>query len=298
MTPIYKPLQTSLTVALMGSSGLLGKRLENELVLCGFNVVPSRTNNVQSSKIDFRVWDETQIFLTKASPDIIINLVALTNVDECERNPRSAYLLNVLPVENIVRWMQANNPGCHLIQISTDQVYDGTGPHGENDIQINNIYAMTKYKAEQVAKKVNATIFRTNFFGKSQTPGRDSITDWIYKSVTSGMKISVFDDIRFSPISIKTLMKIIVNTCFERWDGTYNLGAKNGLTKAEFSYAFVRAFGGDLRLLKSIDSRSSSMLDAYRPKDMTMRVDFFEAISGFKFQNMEDEILIASKEYQ
>lgn len=297
MTRNHKPYQTCLTVALLGSSGLLGRRLENELALCGLSVVPSRINNVQSSKIDFSAWDETQIFLTKANPDIIINLVALTNVDECERNPRSAYSLNVLPVENIVRWMQVNNSGCHLIQISTDQVYDGMGPHGEHDIQINNIYAMTKYKAEQVAKKVNATIFRTNFFGKSQTPGRDSITDWIYKSVTSGIKISVFDDIRFSPISIKSLIKIIVNACYQRWDGTYNIGAKNGLSKAEFSYLFVRAFGGDLRLLKVINSNSSDLLNAYRPKDMTMKVDFFEAISGYKFQNIEDEILIASKEY-
>lgn len=286
-----------ITVAILGSSGLLGVELGLELERLGMNVVRTRGDNFQSKKIDFRSPEETFVFLEKTNPDVIINLVALTNVDECERDPNAAYSLNVLPVKNVVRWIENKNQQSHLIHISTDQVYDGMGPHGEMDVQITNTYAHTKYESELIARNVNATIFRTNFFGKSKTAKRISITDWIYKSVTNRENIFVFDDIKFSPLSIKTLISIIADACTKRWQGIYNLGSRNGLTKAEFAFKFVEAIGGDSNFLHEINSSSSKSLSAYRPKDMTMKLDRFEEISGYKLKRLEDEILMVSKEY-
>lgn len=289
--------KSCITVVILGSSGLLGKQLGCELELQGINVVRASEVDLQGKKIDLRNLEETHTFLGCTSPDVVINLVALTNVDECERNPSAAYSLNVTPVKNVVSWIKNGNQKCHLIHISTDQVYDGKGPHGEMDINIRNIYAQTKYQAEIVAQSVGATIFRTNFFGKSKTPNRVSITDWIYQSITNGERIYVFNDIRFSPLSIRSLISIVSDACLNRWNGVYNIGSKNGLTKAEFSFKFVEAIGGNLKLLNPINSNSSKALSAYRPKDMTMKVDRFEEISGYKFQNIEDEILLVSKEY-
>ena len=63
--------------------------------------------------------------LDEIRPDFIVNLVALTDVDECERSAPQGVCANVQVVEVLASWIQKNDY-CHLIQISTDQVYDGS----------------------------------------------------------------------------------------------------------------------------------------------------------------------------
>ena len=49
---------------------------------------------------DLSVTDKVFKLLDKTRPEIIINLVGLTDVDHCETQPNQAYLLNVRTVEN------------------------------------------------------------------------------------------------------------------------------------------------------------------------------------------------------
>ena len=74
--------------------------------------------------------------LQQAKPDIIINLVSLTNVDDCEKFPDKAFRSNVTTIQNLVEGIKNYFPGCFLIHISTDQVYDGTDINSEKDINL------------------------------------------------------------------------------------------------------------------------------------------------------------------
>ena len=71
-------------------------------------------------------------------------------------------------VKNIVNAVKRSqlNKNPHLIQISTDQIYSGKGPHKESKIKLINHYARTKYNGEKEALKIKSTILRTNFIGK------------------------------------------------------------------------------------------------------------------------------------
>src|SRR5262249_39616332 len=128
---------------------------------------------------------EVSAALDPVSPEVIVNLAALTDVDECERAPDAAYRANTRIVMNLVRWIDGQ-PGqpCHLVQVSTDQVYDGAGPHREDDVSLTNYYAFSKYSGELAAALVESTVLRTNFFGRSGRAGRSSISDWLYSSLT------------------------------------------------------------------------------------------------------------------
>ncbi|MBT5781554.1 MAG: sugar nucleotide-binding protein, partial [Candidatus Marinimicrobia bacterium] len=80
--------------------------------------------------------------ISSLSPDIIINLAAITNVDFCESNPKIAKEINTNGVQNLVDVF----PG-KIIHLSTDYVFDGlNGPYKEED-QINpiSVYGKTKY---------------------------------------------------------------------------------------------------------------------------------------------------------
>ena len=63
---------------------------------------------------------DTKKAIEKSNPDILIHCAALTDVDECERNPRKAFEINVLGVKNILDWFNGT-----FIYISTDHVFEG-----------------------------------------------------------------------------------------------------------------------------------------------------------------------------
>jgi dTDP-4-dehydrorhamnose reductase len=159
-------------ILVTGSTGLLGSHLHPYLCSKGYEVIGvSKEHRINSQNhVDFTDKSETYSFLDKTEPSIIINLISLTSVEECESNPERAVKLNVIVVENIVSWISKNR-NVHLIQLSTDHVYDGVGHKTETNINITNKYAETKFAGERVAERVNSTILRTNFVGKSKSVG-------------------------------------------------------------------------------------------------------------------------------
>lgn len=246
---------------------------------------------------DLTSYAEAAEILSRSMPEIIINLAALTNVDTCETNPHDAYLLNVRTVENLCRWIKQENPRCHLIQLSTDQVYDGDGPHSESDITIRNSYAFSKIAAELAASSISSTILRTNFFGRSQCAGRPSFTDWLYDALKHNKSIKVFDDVLFSPLSINTLTDLIEQSIQKLPQGIFNLGSADGMSKADFAYAFAQTL--ELPTGAMARSRSTEMqsLHAYRPKDMRMDSSHFEQRMELRLPKLIDEITSIRSEY-
>ena len=156
----------AIRVLLTGASGLLGSRLYPYLKECGFDIVGHGYTADSDVRCDLRCRESTNKMLDNVRPEVIVNLVALTNVDECEQDPQNAYLLNVRVVENIVEWIRSHSV-VRLVQVSTDQVYGGKGPHFEDDIALLNTYAFSKYCGELAARQVDGAVLRTNFFGDS-----------------------------------------------------------------------------------------------------------------------------------
>jgi dTDP-4-dehydrorhamnose reductase len=223
-------------------------------------------------------------------PELLINLVALTNVDQCEQMPAAAFLANVRVVENLAVAIHNDCPGCHLIQISTDQVYDGTGPHCECDALPKNYYALSKFAGEVVALKCSATVLRTNFIGPSVCSQRRSLSDWVVESLRNRKQITVFDDIIFSPLTIATLIRCIEITARLRKPGLFNLGAKGGMSKAEFALMLGSALGLPLDTAIRGKSTLGGISPTYRPKDMRMNSSRFETTFGVQLPEFSSEI--------
>jgi dTDP-4-dehydrorhamnose reductase len=175
------------------------------------------------------------------------------------------------------------------VQISTDQLYDGPGPHSEDDITLTNAYAESKRKAESVAAAVSSTILRTNFFGPSNCASRISISDWVFASLSASLDITVFEDILFSPLSINTLVELIATVASRRRAGIFNLGSKDGMSKADFAYALAKVLRLPTRTMKRGLS-SSLNLYAYRPKDMRMYSTLFEKTFAVSLPTLQREV--------
>jgi dTDP-4-dehydrorhamnose reductase len=285
------------TVLVTGATGLLGSSLVPLLKVHGCKVITHARSGDADCLADLSVTDEVFKLLDKTRPEIIINLAGLTDVDRCEALPSQAYSANVHTVGNIVNWIRKKNTPCHLVHISTDQVYDGVGPHTEDTVSLTNYYAFSKYAGELAAASVPSTILRTNFFGRSHCAKRTSLTDWLFRSLSNSDSIQVFDDVLFSPLAMDTLSNMIELTIREKPVGVFNLGSHAGMSKANFAFAFAEELNLSAGVMTRTSTDQVTFLKTYRPKDMRMDCSKFENTLAIKLPFLRNEIKRVAKEY-
>ena len=97
-------------VLIVGASGLLGSTLSPFLARAGYEIMKHGQSAANDVLCDLTDREATIAMLEATRPDVVINLVALSNVDKCEENPHLAYLLNVRTVENLVAGMCGHPP--------------------------------------------------------------------------------------------------------------------------------------------------------------------------------------------
>ena len=109
------------------------------------------------------------------------------------------------------------------------------------------------------------------------------------QSLTNRDSITVFDDVFFSPLSLHRLVELVELVAVNQNVGTFNLGSKKGMSKAEFAFMFA----GELELPINTISRGTSenaILAAYRPKNMCMNVARFEQVFKVDLPTCAEEI--------
>ena len=283
-------------ILVTGAHGLLGSTLVPYLRIRGHDVVCHARSKEADLRGDLSDAHQVRAMLDEARPETVINLVALTNVDECERDPQSAYLANVRIVENLVAEIGTSSNAPHLVQISTDQLYDGPGPHKESAITLRNYYAFSKYAGELAAGRIASTVLRTNFFGPSRSPARTSLSDWLVKSLAEGGAITVYEDVRFSPLSLDTLGRMVELVVVNRPPGIYNLGSREGMSKAEFAFVLAEVLNLSTRNVQPGTSERIGAL-ARRPKDMCLDSTRFERQFGLELPTLRTELQSMKEAY-
>jgi dTDP-4-dehydrorhamnose reductase len=285
MRPTASPVRDDVRVLITGASGMLGNTLAPVLARAGHDVVRHGHHRGADVSCDLTQNTSARALIDNVHPEVIVNLVAATDVDECERDPHAAYLLNVRTVENLVAAMREQ----FFIQLSTDQVYDCAGPSKEDDVRLTNTYALTKYAAELAAVRVPSTVLRTNFFGPSRLAGRKSFSDWALDSLQNAKPITVFEDVVISPLSMRTLSAMIDRVIKRRVAGIFNLGSRDAISKADLVFEIARAYGLSTRAVTRGSVRDVN-LAAYRPNDMSMDCARFEAAFDTALPRLHEEI--------
>ncbi len=250
--------------------------------------------DVRFNPADEQAWYS---FLTDQCPDAVVNLAAATDVDRCENHPQWAYDANVKPVMAFVRAAFECGQRPHLVHISSDQVYDGSGPHCEDAVRPCNVYALTKLIAELAAREYPSTVLRTNFFGASRSSDRRSFSDWIVGSLRAAEPITVFNDVLFSALHLDSLCNVVARSLELRPCGTFNVGTADGITKAKFAFALAERLGLSAATLR-VGSIADVRLRARRPLDMRMDNVRFEQAFGMSAPTMSGQIDHTASDYR
>mgnify|MGYP001205520393 CR=1 FL=1 len=282
-------------ILLIGAHGILGTKLFEFLKIKGHDVLKTNRTRFSLKENEYSEYiNEFKRIIAIKRPEIVINLLALTNVDYCEMNMEEAFISNVLSLESIIEFL--NDSGVFLIHISTDQVYSSGIKHKEDLVSPCNIYGLTKYTSELVANKANSTILRTNYVGKSLLKTKQSLTDWFVNSCKSKEKIILFKDIFFNPLHSKKLCEIIELVSYKKKKGTYNLGTVDFISKAEFLIQIhnkLKLNNPNMQISSSVNIKTK----AKRPLYMVTEVSKFEKIFDIKLPNIKDTICSVANDY-
>jgi dTDP-4-dehydrorhamnose reductase len=249
----------------------------------------SRSNQHADFQINTGSYSEVRDLLRSVKPSHIINLIGLTSVEDCERDARLSDEVNVGPVLNLAAAREELQlSSLRILHISTDHFYDSPGPSSEDDLKVVNNYAASKLKAENGLDQGRDLIIRTNFVGKSNTPNRESLTDWVVSSCLGVKPVGVLDDVYFSPLDMDMVAKHSLEALFAGGFGVFNLGSRGGMSKAEFDIKFAQALNYSDENLIPISRERAGFLRAPRPGDMTMDSSKFENTFGVSLPSTEE----------
>jgi dTDP-4-dehydrorhamnose reductase len=232
-----------------GASGLLGINLAME-TMREHEIIGVDRGRLQSApfrviKTNFFNINAFEPMLDSTQPDWVINCAALANLEECERFPDQAKILNTdLPRELATACAERNIKFIHL---STDSVFDGTkqGAYTEDDEpNPQSVYSQTKLDGERAVQEANpqAIIARVNFFGWS-LGGRRSLGEFFFNNLSEGRDVNGFTDVIFCPMWVNHLAQMLIAMLEKDLHGLYHVVGTQSMNKYQFGVEVARKFG-------------------------------------------------------
>jgi dTDP-4-dehydrorhamnose reductase len=232
-----------------GASGLLGINLAMETMreheVYGVDRGKLKSPPFPVSKANFYNNRAFEPMLDSTQPDWVINCAALANLEECEKFPGQAKILNIgLPRDLATACAKRNIKFIHL---STDAVFDGTkeGSYSEEDVPApQSIYAQTKLEGERAVQEANpqAIIARVNFFGWS-LGGRRSLGEFFVNNLNEGNNVNGFTDVIFCPMWVNHLAQTLIAMLEKDLHGLYHVVGAQPMNKYQFGVEVARKFG-------------------------------------------------------
>ncbi len=180
-------------ILILGSTGQIGKSIKKKIN--GNVICPSK------KKLNLRNINQLKRYLDKYKFSLIINCAALTNVNECEKQKKKAFLLNTEVPDILSKYCKKNRS--HLIHFSTNYVFDGKKKF-KSYSEINkpspiNYYGKTKYFGEKKIIKSDCNYIILRVAG---VYSKNSKNNFFYKLLNNrNKKIYIVDDEFISPCS-------------------------------------------------------------------------------------------------
>ena len=147
-------------ILLTGASGQDGWELARLLPSLGDVIALDR------SQCDLSDLNRLRDIVSETKPDVVVNAAAFTAVDQAEREPQAARIVNAAAPEVLAKALKRTSG--LLVHYSTDYVFDGTkaGPYHEEDpTNPINAYGVSKLEGEQAIRSTGVAhlTFRTSW---------------------------------------------------------------------------------------------------------------------------------------
>lgn len=289
-------------ILVLGCKGQLGRCLNDQLINTEHEVILT-----SREQIDIADFELTKNQILKISPDLIINAIAYTAVDNAEENQEMADLINHFAVAHIAKI--CNQLGCWLIHMSTDYVFDGNSdvPYKEDDeTNPKGVYGETKLKGELAVRSSGCKhiIIRTAWVFSEY--GNNFLKTMLHLG-SDHDELSIVGDQVGNPTYAQDIAKAIVAilqrlNSEEHLIGIYHFVGKVSCSWADFAEdIFKEAIKqGILKNSPRVNKISTSEFPTLAKRPMHSRLNFskFKSKFGINQSNYADSICLALENYK
>lgn len=206
-------------------------------------------------------------FMMEHRPRKIIHAAAMTQADDCEKDPVGCWNVNVTATRFLID--AANEVGAAILYVSTDFVFDGeAGPYEETDLPSPvNFYGCSKLAAERavMASGLAWSIVRTVLvYGRSDHQARSNIMTWVRDKLISRTPVNVVDDQLRTPTWAGDLAMGIILVAEKNAGGTWHISGADLLTPYEMAVKTAHYLELDPSLMSRVTADTFSQ-PARRP---------------------------------
>lgn len=256
---------------------MLGHRIVDLAIESGHEVFSSyRSKDYPKGKqvkLDLENLAKVREGIREIEPEAIINAAAFTDVDGCEENPEKAFKINGEAPRVLAE--VSEDIDTHLIQVSTDYVFDGEKGNYREDDPTNpqSVYGKSKLEGEKNVKENCSrwTIARTSVIYGWEFKDKLNFATWIIKELTNENEIQIVDDQYNSPTLNTNLAEVLIEVAEKEIKGLFHVAGSSRVSRHDFSKKLAEVFDlkGEL-----IERTKMSEMDwnAHRPRDSFLNV--------------------------
>jgi len=218
---------------------------------------------------DVRDHDGMLASITAFTPDLLINLAALTDLEYCEENQENAWLTNALGAENLA--LIASKLRIPIVYISTAGIFDGRQDL-YNDFDTPNplsFYAKSKYYGELFVQKCvqEHFVFRAGWMMGGGEAKDKKFINKIYQQIKAGKReIFVVDDKLGTPTFTESFAQGILNVVQKGPFGLYNQVCEGNCSRYDVALEFIRLLGMSDRIRVTKVSSDYFKTDYFAPR--------------------------------
>lgn len=283
-----------MNLVVTGGSGFVGWEFVERAVARGHGVTytyhenPVTHETASAVEMDLRAPDEVRTAVADQNPDAVVHAAAMTDVDECERDPERARRINVEGTRRVAEAAEA--AGAQVVLLSTSFVFDGTADahHEDDEREPVNRYGETKAEAERVVERTATAplVVRTDQpYGFARPWQGTTMVDWTLDRLDAGDPFGVFVDWYNDPIHVGDLVEAVLALLAGDHTGRYHAVGPDFLSRYEWALAIADAFDrprGQIERARAADigfpaARPNAHLSAERLRaDSSVRPDGVE----------------------
>lgn len=253
-------------ILVTGSNGFLGRqlvaslRLRTDVELIATSLGPDRRSDTEGYlyvPLDVTSEQAVQEVCGRHRPDVIIHTAAITQVDQAEQQPARCRRLNVGAVAHLVG--ACARYGIHLLQLSTDFVFDGlSGPYAESDpVSPISVYGWSKAAAERLLSdsEISWAVVRTILvYGQEVPGGRSNIVQWATKVLQSGKPVQVVNDQYRTPTFVEDLAQACIEIALRKEQGIFHISGEEEVSIFELVGHVAQHLGLSMEKVQSVNS--------------------------------------------
>ncbi|HVN05958.1 MAG TPA: NAD(P)-dependent oxidoreductase [Bryobacteraceae bacterium] len=224
----------------IGAAGFVGQHVARHAAPA-FDVIAAG-----HADIDITSATSVNAGIERAAPDVVVLTAALSDIDECERQPDLAEAMNVRGAEYVAR--ACARRGTRLVFTSSGAVFDGTR-HGYTESDPPSpvsVYGRTKAQAERFIgqEAPSALILRLSLvIGFAEGARTNSMLNRFEAKLRAGQPVLLPDFEFRNPIDVGTLNQFLLQLLESAAAGIVHIGGTEAVSRYELGVRLAGRMG-------------------------------------------------------